>query len=102
MPKWPFWRTSKHKCPDGTTVIIHRNVDDAFPLYIPGWKGNLDANAQTHGNLASAGLKAEYASMVQGLLFGLNELNQSLMLMFRGAYVAFLTPAGTPACLQDR
>ena len=34
-------------------------------------------------------LQAQYASRVQGLLFGLDELNQSLMLSFRSIYMVY-------------
>jgi hypothetical protein len=98
---WPFSKTYKHKCPDGSIKLVHKNVDDAFPLFIPGWSGNLAAGAR-QAELANAELKGEYATKIEGLLFGLDELNQSLMMNFRGAYVAYATDPCANADLLTR
>jgi hypothetical protein len=63
-------------------------VDDAFPLYIPGWQSNVGAEVRA-AEVGSTQLKAEHVSKIEGLLFSLDELNQSLMMNFRGAYIAF-------------
>jgi hypothetical protein len=95
MPiNWPFSKTYKLKCPDGTIKTVYRNVDDAFPLFIPGWQASL-AGAIKAQNFGSSEIKGEYASKIEGLLFSLDELNQSLMMNFRGAYVAYATD---PCC----
>ena len=60
------------------------------PFFIPGWQGKAGAAVKAH-ELGNAELKAEYSSKIQGLLFSLDELNQSLMMNFRGAYLAFIT-----------
>lgn len=97
---WPFGRTTSYKCPDGTTKVVYRNVDDAFPLYIPGWESKTSATADAQ-QLGTAKLSGEYASKINGLLFGLDELNQSLMMNFRGAYVAFSAdPCGNADLLK--
>ncbi|MFM7755095.1 MAG: hypothetical protein ACKO58_11995 [Cyanobium sp.] len=97
---WSFGRLTRHKCPDGTTKIVYRNVDDAFPLYIQGWDSKASATAEAQ-QLGTAKLSGEYATKIHGLLFGLDELNQSLMMNFRGAYVAFSAdPCGNADLLK--
>jgi len=83
-----FSKTYQHKCPDGTVRIIHKNLDEAFPLSVKDKKGttNVDIAAQ---KLGSAKLKTEYETKIRGLLFSINEQNQSLMINFRFAYAAF-------------
>ena len=90
MLGWLLPKTYKHRCKDGSVKIVHRNVDDAFPFYLPSWKAKLDGNAKIPVQ-GQGGIKAEYETKIGGLLFGLDELNQGLMMNFRGAYVAFQT-----------
>lgn len=85
---WPFWRTYKVRCSNGHTKTVYRNVDDAFPLFIPGWKANLSAAGKALDKV-TAELKGEYATAIHGLLFALDDLNQGLMMTFRGAYVVY-------------
>jgi hypothetical protein len=40
---WPFSKTYRVKCPDGSVKSVYRHVDDAFPLYIQGWQGDFNA-----------------------------------------------------------
>lgn len=95
-----FFKVWKHRCPDGTERLVYKNVDDAFPLYIPGWNAKLAATADG-GAIGSADVKAEYTTKIQGLLFSLDELNQGLMFSFRGAYVAYgADPCGNSALLS--
>ena len=86
--RWPFSKTYKHKCPDGTTKIVYKNINDAFPLFIPGWEGKATNNAKAIEGV-SVSMDAEYATKIQGLLYDLNEWNQSLMMTFRSAYAHF-------------
>ncbi|WP_294324706.1 hypothetical protein [uncultured Chryseobacterium sp.] len=85
---WFFSKTYKHKCPDGTVRIIHKNIDHAFPLSLKennkSFSGDLDVE-----NIGNGKLKAEYQNKIKGLLFSINEQNQSLMINFRFAYAAF-------------
>jgi hypothetical protein len=74
--------TYEHQCPDGTVRIVYKNVDDAFPLFIPGWNGNVESNLETIKG-AQINIKAEYAAKIQGVLYSLDELNQSLMISIR-------------------
>lgn len=101
MPlNWPFARTRTHQCPDGSTKIVYRNVDDAFPLFIPGWQANITA-AVVPPRAPNVHVAGQYASRIHGLLFALDELNQSLMMNFRGAYVAYSSdPCGNAGLLQ--
>ena len=81
-------RTYKVKCPDGTTRIVHRNVDDAFPLAIKEGSGRLSAMVKDlAGN--SVGIDGEFRRGVSNLLYQLNERNASAMINFRATYVAF-------------
>ncbi|MDO9392188.1 MAG: hypothetical protein Q7U71_10505 [bacterium] len=86
--KWPFSKTYVVKCPDGTTRVIYKNIDDAFPLCIPGWKGKTGGSIEAIKG-ASVNINAEYQTQIQGLLYSLDELNQSLTMVFRAAYIAY-------------
>lgn len=91
MRNWnPLSKTYWHKYPDGSVKLIYKNVNDAFPLYIPGWEGKagvtLDAIAGAPVNITG-----EYATKIQGLLYSLDELNQSLMMTFRSSYTVYQT-----------
>jgi hypothetical protein len=83
-----FLRRRKIRCPDGTVKWVYHRVDDAFPLFIPGWSGNLDAQLKVLADMP-AQAKAAYETKIQGVLFGLDARNQSLMMQFRGAYIAY-------------
>jgi hypothetical protein len=85
---WPFSKTYRVKCKDGSVKTVYKNVGDAFPLCIPGWKGDLSAAGKVLDK-ANADLKAEYATAIHGLLYALDELNQGLMMTFRAAYVVY-------------
>ncbi|MGD0733880.1 MAG: hypothetical protein ABR976_01990 [Terracidiphilus sp.] len=74
---------------------MYKNVDDAFPLYIQGWQGNVSGSARGSaipdvGNL-EAKLNATYATKIQGLLFAIDELSQTVVINFRAIYLAFQT-----------
>ena len=88
--RWPFGKSYSVRCPDGTQKTVYRNVDDAFPLYIKGWQGDLSATAS--GLAAADGeIKGAYSSKIQGLLFGLDELTQTVMINFRSVYMVFIS-----------
>jgi hypothetical protein len=94
--RWPWSKTYSIHCPDGTQKTVYRNVDDVFPLYIPGWKGDVSVGASGSGKAIGIDeIKAEvtgaYATKIQGLLFSLDELNQTSMINFRTVYLAFAT-----------
>jgi hypothetical protein len=76
------------RCPDGTLRTIYTDIDVAFPLFIEGWNAKLAAGLKA-SDLGTGELKGEYATKIEGLLFGLDELNRSLMMNFRSAYIAY-------------
>jgi hypothetical protein len=98
--RWPFSRTYKVRCPDGSEKVVYKNIDDAFPLFLPGFKASLDGGTKIPAT-ANAEIRAVYESKIQGLLFGLEELNQDLMMKFRSAYVVYQSdPCGGHHFLQ--
>lgn len=86
--KWSFFKTYTVKCPDGTVKTVYRNVDDAFPFFIPGWKAKLKIAGKALEEVIGE-LKTEYSTAIQGLLFGLDDFNNGLMMTFRGAYIVY-------------
>src|SRR5262245_24437315 len=104
---WPWSKRYRVRCPDGSTKTVYRNVDDAFPLFIPGWQGDLSAGAS--GSAKTAGvddlkteIKGSYATKIQGLLFAIDDLTQTIMLNFRSVYVAFATDPCTNGAFFQR
>jgi len=88
-------KTYRVKCPDGTIRDVYKNVDDAFPLFIQGFQADVTAELKAIDGL-SAKAKAAYATKLQGLLYGLDEHNHSLMMNFRAVYVVFQSdPCGS-------
>jgi hypothetical protein len=95
-----FSKTWKHKCPDGTVRIIHKNIDAAFPLALRDKQNKFGAELEAQKQ-ASLNLNSEYASKIQGLLYNINEQNHSLMMTLRSAYIAFQThPCGGDGFFQ--
>lgn len=84
-----LWKaTYKRRCPDGSVKAVYRNVDEAFPLYIQGWDAKAAVSLESVvGGPVNVG--AQYATHLQGLLYSLDDLNQSLMMVFRAAYMCF-------------
>ena len=85
---WLFSKTYTVHCPDGNVKTVYKSIDDAFPLYIPGTKASLGLVGSGIDQIR-AEVNAEYASAIHGVLFSLDELNQGLMLTFRGAYIVY-------------
>jgi hypothetical protein len=81
-------KTKNHKCPDGTTKTVYRNVDDAFPFFLPGIKTKVGGDVNVPATV-SVGVKAEYEEKALGLLVKLDDWNNSLMMSFRAAYVVY-------------
>lgn len=97
---WILGKSYRVKCPDGSTKTVYRNVNDAFPLSIDGWKGDLAAEAKGVAGEA-AKIKGAYATKVQGLLFGLDELTQTLVLNYRSVYMVYVSdPCGNAGFFQ--
>lgn len=89
MPfRFPFFRTYKLKCPDGTTRIVHKNIDDVFPLSVS------DTNAKFNGDLKlpetiDAKLGAEISNAIKSVMFSIDGNNSSLVLEQRAAYSGY-------------
>ena len=81
-------KTHKVKGPNGRRKIVYKDIDDAFPLYIKGWKASLDAAVEVLDK-AKVDIKTEYATAIHGLLFSLDELNNELMMKFRVVYIYY-------------
>lgn len=84
----PFTKSYTIKCPDGTIKTVYKNIDDAFPLYIQGMDTSISAKTDLDNN-SNNELNATYKSKVDGLLYSLNDQNQSLMMTFRTVYMVF-------------
>jgi hypothetical protein len=94
MPNWIWEKTYQITCRDGTKRTVHKNINDACPLFIPGWKADVAGGVQGVSDL-KAEVKAKYGTQINGVLYSLNEQNQSLMMSFRTVYLAFSTnPCG--------
>ena len=98
---WPFSKIYNRTCADGSVKTVYKNIDDAFPLFIPGWQGNLSSTVKGAEQL-SGSATAEYATKIQGLLYTLDELNQGLMMTFRGAYVVYQNDPCAHAAFFER
>lgn len=84
----PFFKSYTVDCGDGTTREVIKNVDDAFPLDVRTKQAvaNVKANAETIGEVdISGGVR----SVIEGLLFEIDDRNSSHMIEFRAAYVAY-------------
>ncbi len=91
MAKWnPFSKSYEVKCRDGSVKTIYKNVEDAFPLSINGYDTSISASVKSE-LLEESGLDSHFKSKVDGLLYGLDEINNGLMMSFRSAYVGYQT-----------
>lgn len=81
-------RTWKVKCPDGTSRIVYKDLDDVFPLAIRASSGRLVASAKDlSGN--SIGVDAELRRAIDGFLYELNERNATMLVSLRATYSAY-------------
>lgn len=100
MRWWPFSKTYRIKCPQGHEAIVFKSIDDAMPLAI---KSNqtvaglkVAAEQLGHGNL-----DVKHSSVVEGLLFAIDSRNNSQILDFRNAYLAYMSnPCGNGGVLE--
>lgn len=86
--RWPFFRTKTIICPDGTTRIVHKEIDDLFPLAIT------DGNKKFNGSVKipeaiEANVGAELTTAIRGVLFSIDGNNNSLILDQRAAYTGY-------------
>jgi hypothetical protein len=84
-------RTYREKCPDGTTVTVHRSVDDLFPLEVKASKSSYLARMQDGTGMVSAEVKAENRTFVTNVLFDIDKKNNTYMLKQRSAYASYMT-----------
>jgi hypothetical protein len=84
-----FGKTYKHRCPDGSRKIVHRNVDDAFPFALK----ETEVKFATELDALAAGVQGQFGvemrDKVAGLLFEFNEQNKSLIASFRAIYTGY-------------
>jgi len=89
MSKWnPFSDTYTVKCCDNTNKIVHKKIETAFPLAL----SSFDAKASigvTSEFIEEAKASGSLKTQIEGLLFQLDEFNNSLMMKFRAAYVGY-------------
>lgn len=89
MGKWnPFSNTYEVKCPDGSTKTVYKKIEDVFPLFIKGWEANISGKLKAE-LLENAELTGGYKTKVDGLLYGLDEINNGVMMSFRSSYVGY-------------
>ena len=88
--QWPFGKTRKVKCFDGSERIIFKNPDDAFPLvakdWSVGWEATVEALKGLQGRLGGG-----IEKYIGGFFAELDEANRSMQIAFRAIYVAYLT-----------
>lgn len=100
--KFPFFRTYKIKCPDGTTRIVHKSIDDVFPLSIGEGKSKLDGTLKVP-EIVDAKFGAEISNAIKSAMFSIDENNNSLILEQRAAYSGYATnPCGQANWYQRR
>lgn len=87
---WPFGKTRKVKCRDGSERIVFKNPDDAFPLIAKEWFARLEAAVDMLTKL-QAGVGLELNKQVTGFFAQLDEANRSVQFSFRAIYVAYLS-----------
>lgn len=103
MAKWnPFSKSYQVRCPDGSIKTIYKNIDDAFPLSINGYEADISTKIKSE-ILKEAELDTKLKSRVDGLLYGLDEINNGLIMSFRSAYVGYQTdPCSNNGFLLDQ
>lgn len=83
-----FSKTYTVQCPDGTTRTLHKKVDDAFPLHVAGWEKSVIAKIKASEEV-NGELELKSAGKIEGLFIAIDELNNTIMMEFRAAYIAF-------------
>lgn len=86
--KWPFFRTRKVVCPDGTTRIVHKDIDDLFPLSIANESSKFNGGFKVPEAL-EANVGVEISKAIKGVLFSIDGNNNSLILDQRAAYTGY-------------
>ncbi len=68
---WGFGKSREVKCPDGSIKTVYKDVNDAFPLFIQGYDGNLAAKINTE-SIGGAHIDGSYSTRIDGLLYALD------------------------------
>lgn len=102
MARWnPFSKSYEENCKDGSRKTVYKKVEDAFPLSINGYEANISSKIKSE-LLQDAELGGSYKTKVEGLLYGLDDINNGLMISFRSAYVGYQTdPCANNGFLLD-
>lgn len=87
---WPFGKTKKIKCSDGTCREVYKNLDDVFPLYTRDWSRRFEATAKALKELEGS-LGINLRSHIGGLFVQLSDTNESMQFKFRAAYSTYAT-----------
>jgi hypothetical protein len=103
MARWnPLSKSYHIKCGNGSIKTIYKKADDAFPLFISGYEGNISAKVNSE-LLKESELTANTKSKVDTLLYGLDDINNGLMMSFRSAYIGYQTdPCANNGFLLDQ
>jgi hypothetical protein len=81
--------TREITCPDGTPRTVHRDIDDAFPLFLPEYQAKVATSVQ---ELAGNGIQLNGAVErgIAGVLLELSDINDTIMPMFRAVYATYM------------
>jgi hypothetical protein len=82
------WRTYRVRCSDGRKLTVHRDINAAFPLFLPSLAARGAGSIRDLGGNGVA-LEAELKTGVDGVLYQLNELNDTVMMNFRAVYATY-------------
>lgn len=90
MVNWPFSKTRTVKYPGGVRKTVFKDIKHVFPLAVENQEKAITAGIEALDK-AKATIDQRYAITIHDLLYSLSDLNQSLMLNFRGAYAVYLS-----------
>ena len=76
-------KVRKVRCPDGSERVIHKNINELFPLSVSDIKAKVSAAAN------QVGADVVFQREARGFLVVLDEINASMQLKFRTAYITY-------------
>jgi hypothetical protein len=83
-----LFNTYTRKCPDGKKHTLYRNIDEALPLYITDYEGQVKTKVNV-AEKVNTEVDGKFASKVSGLLYDLDSSNRNIMISFRGIYLVY-------------